>query len=822
MLSITVMVMAAMAGHGKRPWMDRAQPIDQRVAALLGQMTIEEKVNQMLHVWVTDHDDNIMSTYGTTGIGAAYLQQISANSSCNTDPVCRLEARNKLQAYLVNTSRLGIPITMVCETLHSDFTTLASTATDVTNAMGTAFPMPVAQGSSWNTTLVQTVASAIAAESRASGANFGFSPELQVITDPRFGRMVENFGSDPYLVSQYATAAVYGLTGTPEEGNTGPDSYIQQNKVISEGKHFAAYGYGGHDGAPADVSIPALYDIYLRPWKAFVKAGGRGCMAAHNSVNGQPCHSSSWLLTDIFRNELGCANCLIGSDFDDIVNLNSFWTADPDKYPGLSAATDASIQALGAGLDVDLGGYSYPSLLQAAEKGLVNMTAIDRAVSNVLRTKFASGIFDEPITPTSTLPVIHGPEHVALAKEAATQGIVLLQNPRNTLPLKPSVARPLNIALLGTNAGCNDPLGTLCDTSWNMVGGYTFPIVAGQVLTMRDAFKTVQGVNVTYVRGAEITGTDTSGIPEAVALVNNNITDVVVIGLGDSGGTVGEATDRLELDVAGVQLDLLKAVLDTGKEVVLVLINGRVQTFGESSNSRYGPRNALLAYPNLSVLEAWLPGEQGGPAIVDVLLGNVQPTGRLAQPFPACVGQIHAWTVPWFHQRQGDYGIGRGSPFTTKPREPAVSGSWDPIWCFGYGLGYSNYTMSGFRVSSTTLTPTSNFTATVVVTEKPPVVTPQGAFTLQIYSMQMSASKQVRDELNLIGFQKEFIPADGSAHPITVSMNVEDMGYTTWNPATGGHVTGTEVGQYMIFACYSACNCPMNVTINVVSAAHGR
>eukprot|EP01059_Diplonema_ambulator_P005336 TRINITY_DN15083_c0_g1_i1.p1 TRINITY_DN15083_c0_g1~~TRINITY_DN15083_c0_g1_i1.p1 ORF type:complete len:1040 (+),score=251.06 TRINITY_DN15083_c0_g1_i1:136-3255(+) len=345
---------------------------------------------------------------------------------------------------------------------------------------------------------------------------------------------------------------------------------------------------------------------------------------------------------------------------------------------------------------------------------------------------------------------------------------------------------------------------------------------AGQVLTMRDAFKTVQGVNVTYVRGAEITGTDTSGIPEAVALVNNNITDVVVIGLGDSGGTVGEATDRLELDVAGVQLDLLKAVLDTGKEVVLVLINGRVQTFGESSNSRYGPRNALLAYPNLSVLEAWLPGEQGGPAIVDVLLGNVQPTGRLAQPFPACVGQIHAWTVPWFHQRQGDYGIGRGSPFTTKPREPAVSGSWDPIWCFGYGLGYSNYTMSGFRVSSTTLTPTSNFTATVVVTEKPPVVTPQGAFTLQIYSMQMSASKQVRDELNLIGFQKEFIPADGSAHPITVSMNVEDMGYTTWNPATGGHVTGTEVGQYMIFACYSACNCPMNVTINVVSAAHGR
>ena len=242
--------------------------------------------------------------------------------------------------------------------------------------MGTIFPMPAGQGASWNRSLVRAVAAAIAAEARASGADRGFSPELQVATDPRFGRTQENFGGDPHLVSELGVAATLGLHG----GDTaGPTGYLPNynTSITSEAKHYAVYGFGDADGSPADVSIPTLYDIYLRPWKAYVKAGGRGCMASHNSVNGRPCHSSTWLLTHVFRTELGCDKCLIGTDFRDIELLSDMNTANTSRYSGLPPDTDASIQALAAGVDQDLGGYSYGSLLQASQHGLLPKETAD-------------------------------------------------------------------------------------------------------------------------------------------------------------------------------------------------------------------------------------------------------------------------------------------------------------------------------------------------------------------------------------------------------------------------------------------------------------
>eukprot|EP01064_Diplonema_japonicum_P020560 TRINITY_DN3014_c9_g1_i1.p1 TRINITY_DN3014_c9_g1~~TRINITY_DN3014_c9_g1_i1.p1 ORF type:complete len:825 (+),score=158.14 TRINITY_DN3014_c9_g1_i1:60-2477(+) len=804
MSALWVVMAGSFAAMGTRAWMDGTQPIETRVEALLGEMSLQEKVDQLLHVWVTVNDGVIKQNYGKTGLGAAYLQQISSNSSCNVDPLCRLRARNSLQQYLVNNSRLGIPMMFVTETLHTNFEGLRTTGSAV--PMGTNFPMPVTQGASWNTTLVQSVAESIALETRSSGSHQGFSPEVQVCTDPRFGRMIENFGSDPLLVSRYATAAVHGATGTPSEGNTGPDSYIGEGKIITEAKHFAAYGYGGHDGAPADVSIPALYDIYLKPWKAFVKAGGRGCMAAHNSVNGQPCHSSSWLLTNIFRNELGCEKCLIGSDFDDILNLNNFGTASPSKYPGQSTYTDASIQTVTAGLDMDLGGVSYPSLLQAVQKNQVNVSYVDRAVGNVLRAKFAAGLFDSPIAPESALSNVHSQKHVETAKEASLQGMVLLQNPGRILPLSPSAG--LTVALLGPNAGCVDVNSTMCDVSQNMVGGYSAPVVPGQVKTVLDALKTEPGVQTKYIRGVEIDSQDTSGIPAAASLAASS--DVAVVVLGDSGYTVGEARDRVELDLTGKQLDLLEAVLKTGKKTVVVLINGRVATFGEGANSRFGSRNSMLTAPNLAVVEAWTPGEQGGPAIVDILFGRRQPGGRLAQPFPAGVGLVHSWSVPWFHQRQGDYGAG---PF----EQPwaLVGGSYAPLFCFGHGLSYSNYTISNMRVSSSSLSPSSRFTVTVDVTEVQPYVTPSGTFTLQIYFSQSTASRQVRDRLNLLGFGKEHIVSSGSPTSFIVSLDADDLGYTVWNPTDNTHPYGVEKGSYVLYACYSSCHCPLNLTVTV-------
>ena len=297
-----------------RPWLDAAQPVAARVDALLAEMTLQEKVNQLLHVWTNVHDDDVRKRYGHTGVGAMYIQTISANTTCNADRSCRLAARNSLQRDIMASSRLGIPVTFVVESLHTAFDKQDGRRERPSAAappLATIFPMPVGQGASWNRTLVRTVAAAVAVEARASGCDRGFSPELQVVVDPRFGRMEENFGGDPLLVADLGAEAVTGLGGGANGADT-PNTYVPAGKLVSQGKHFAAYGFGDHDGAPADLSIPLLHDVFLKPWRAFVKNGGRGCMAAHNSVNNQPCHSSKWLLTNVFREQLGCTNCFVG------------------------------------------------------------------------------------------------------------------------------------------------------------------------------------------------------------------------------------------------------------------------------------------------------------------------------------------------------------------------------------------------------------------------------------------------------------------------------------------------------------------------------
>lgn len=234
-------------------------------------------------------------------------------------------------------------------------------------------------------------------------------------------------------------------------------------------------GYGDADGAPADVSIPTLYDIYLKPWKAYVAAGGRGAMASHNSVNGRPCHSSSWLLTDVFRKELGCEKCFIGTDFRDIELLSNMNTANTTRYAGMPPDTDASIQALAAGIDQDLGGYSFGSLTPATNAGLVPKPApgqhgIDEACRNVLRTKFAAGLFDQPYTDPALLTRIDSDAHRALAKAAVVDGATLLQNLGGVLPRKLSELK--KVAVVGPLAGCADGAAQPCEAQQAMAGGY--------------------------------------------------------------------------------------------------------------------------------------------------------------------------------------------------------------------------------------------------------------------------------------------------------------------------------------------------------------
>ena len=438
-----------------------------------------------------------------------------------------------------------------------------------------------------------------------------FPPSSQVATDPRFGRVEENFGADPFLVSEMAVAAVNGLQGRPvgrdegrqkerqgeggddDGGSTsggggvggrtsptrlrtrkitgGPNTYLRNaaTGIISEAKHFAAYGFGDHDGAGADVSIPTLYDVYLRPWKAYIDAGGRGAMAAHNQVNGQPCHSSRWLLHHVLRGDLGCADCLIGTDFNDINNLINFNTANSSRYgEGMAAATDGAIQSLTAGVDQDLGGTAFTALEAAANAGLFNVSALTRAAGNVLRAKFAARLFEHPMTDTALCDHVDSKAHRSLARLAAVEGAVLLQDPGRVLPLSlaataaaaaaaaaaalPRVKGPIrSIALVGPNAGCDPSAASRasCAASEAAAGGYHPPLAPGQVVTALDAFRrrAPSTMNITYAKGVDALGSDTSGIAHAVALAA--AADVAVVVLGDGAGTCGEAMDRMEVRV---------------------------------------------------------------------------------------------------------------------------------------------------------------------------------------------------------------------------------------------------------------------------------
>ena len=503
-----------------------------------------------------------------------------------------------------------------------------------------------------------------------------------------------------------------------------------------------------------------------------------------------------------------------GTDYNDIANIIVAGTANATKYPGMDRDTDPSIQALEAGIDQDMGGVAFKSLLAAASHTppLYNHSHLDRAAGNVLRAKFAAGLFDTPTTDPTKLQTVHNAASLSTAYQAAAQSLVLLQNPNNSvLPLSVNTK---HIALLGPNAGCSDGR-TICDVSANMLGGYVPVIAPGQVLTVLDALlqrnaSSTTHFTTTHSPGVDIDSYDVSRIGDAVEATKE--ADAVVIVVGDDLNTCGESDDRMELDLPGEQLELVHQVLqaNAAKEkpvpIVLVLIAGRPSTFGAGRHSKYGKYNAMLNDPNLAVLEAWRPGEQGGPAIVDTLFGNRQPDGRLTQPFPKSAGYVHSWTTPWFHLRQEDYDAGA-------PYHLVDSLSYAPIYCFGHGLAYNTFALSNMVVSE--YDPTSKaFKVTVTVTEEGAYAGPPAGFVMQIYFLQVSASKQVRNALMLGGFEK-VVAGRGTPTEVTVSVRAEDMGYTVWDGDTNAHSLVTEEGEYRFFACRSACDCALNATVTM-------
>ena len=777
---------AAAAAPEARPWLAPSQPIEARVASLLAAMTLEAKVAQTLQDISQRHSAaSFLAQWGNTSLGAVSELYFSGES---------VDLLNAVQAALIANSTYGIPLLVWQETLHT------------AQSNGTIFPSPAGWGSTWDAALVRDAAAVIGAETRARGVHMGFSPELQVDTDPRFGRFMEAFSEDPRLVSllgvAYATGAQGGAVG-------GPDSYGNFSAIITNAKHAAAYGQGGMDGIGTDIANRTLFDFYLRPWKHyFAEAGGRGAMISHQSLNGSPNHANRWLLTDVFRGLFNASHAFFASDDGDVDRLAAYGVA-------LDCETGASL-ALAAGLDADLGPACFQTLVSAVRGGLVDEALVDRAAGNVLRSKFAAGLFDGAATADPSWgPRMQTPAAKTLAYRVAAEGVVLLQNENSTLPLDIGGA-VRRVAVIGPNAGCaKNVLPKYCPARGMYEGAYSW-FATGPCPTLLSVFEDAQAngtlTNVTFVQGANITSYETSDFPSAVAAACAADAAVAVVGDNNGGystGTCDEGIDSDTLDLPGGQLALLDAVsagIAAGcphVPLVVVLLNGRPATFGAGPFAATGANNALLArLPALIV--AWQPGQEGAQAIFDVLRGAVNPSGRLAQNWLRAAGQVRGPASPWMQLRVS----GLPLKYYSEPQHTTT-----PLFYFGAGLSYATFSLGG-RLdlawpggggggsgggdsgSGAPLANGSSFTATVNVSSAGPA----GKCVVQVYASQLPPTKFVAYQAVLLCVAKVDLPADARDVPVAVACRADDL--EQYDPDLGAFVTYS--GNYSIAAALDA------------------
>ncbi len=550
-LSLLCTVASAAASGSSDPfadalYKDARQPIEARVADLMTHMTQTEKAAQLgyaLFGCTPGAGGYIGGCNAWAGPGNSGCAKHHSAAACSNASACYwivrggreqclstggLDAnaqdgpavRNAIQRKVMETTRLKIPASFYGETTHCG------------GARGTTvFPMPCSQGATWNTTLVGAIAAANALELRSAGGDQALSPILQVATDPRFGRLEENWSEDPALVATYGVAAVKGLQG--DGGGLGPSTYLPDptRHVASQAKHFAMYGAGGRDGFTpfgGGISERTLFEIYLRPWRDVMQqAGGRGVMAAHNMIDWLPCHANRRMLTETLRNRFGLGDGYIGSDCGNVEALMN-------SYTGFSFDTlDAAVQAAEAGVDQDMPGGSFENLDRAVDSGLLSNATFDRAVANVLRKKFASGLFDNPMTPEAATVNINSADHRALALQAAREGTILLRNEAETLPVDPLAVK--KVAVLGPFGGCPPgENGTSCKAKVAMLGGYTAGLgdeLRIRVVSVAEAFED-RGFDVTFEQGSDggVYGPAPTDQSAAIAAAKGSDLAVVVIG----------------------------------------------------------------------------------------------------------------------------------------------------------------------------------------------------------------------------------------------------------------------------------------------------
>ena len=707
-----------------------SQDYQSKAKALLAKMTLEEKIGQL----------NLVTPGGGIVTGAVVSQGVEDNIRKGLVGglfgIYGPEKVRKAQDLAVKNSRLHIPLIFGLDVIHGH---------------KTIFPIPLGLSATWNPELIEKSARIAATEASADGLAWAFSPMVDIARDARWGRISEGSGEDPYLGGIIAKAMIRGYQGKDLSAN---------NNIMACVKHFALYGAAeaGREYNTVDMSRLKMYEYYLPPYKAAVEAGAGSVMSSFNEIDGVPATGNKWLLTDLLRKQWGFKGFVV-SDYTSLSEMINHGVGD---LPTVSAL------ALKAGLDMDMVAEGFlHTLKKSLQEGKVSMADIDQACLRVLEAKYKLGLFDNPykyIDETRPAKEILTAETRKASREIAAHACVLLKNNNQLLPLQ--------------KTGTIDLVGPLANNQRNMLGTW---VVAGdwtKSVPVMEGIKNVAGdaMNLLYAKGANISddtvlikntnffGTEidtdkkTPGelINEAVAVATK--ADVVVAVMGEAADMSGESSSRADIGLPESQENLLKALIKTGKPVVLVLINGRPLTLPWEAEHM----NAIL--------EAWAPGTEAGNAIADVLFGNYNPSGKITATFPRSVGQI---PIYYNHKNTGRPYDGKG-PGKFKSYYMDISN--DPLYPFGYGLSYTSFEYGDLMLNKTKLKGEETLTATVSISNTGKYA---GEETVQLYISDPVASV-TRSVKDLKGFKKVFLQP-GEKKEVSFTISTQDLKFYNSN-----------------------------------------
>ena len=714
LISTLILAPALLVGCAQTQSQDKV--MDRFIDDLMSRMTVEEKIGQ-LNLPATGE---IVTGQAKSSVGAERIKAGEIGGLFNLKGADKIR---EVQRIAVEESRLGIPLLFGMDVIHG---------------YETVFPIPLGLSCTWDMEAV---------EAGSDGICWTFSPMLDVSRDPRWGRVSEGNGEDPYLASRIAEAMVYGYQGRPGK------QYETNEQIMACVKHFALYGApeAGRDYNTVDMSLQRMFNEYMSPYKAAFDAGAGSAMVSFNEINGTPATANKWLLTDVLRDQWGFDGFVV-TDYTGILELVDH---------GIGSFEEVSKRALNAGVDMDMvseGLFTY--IKKGLEDGSVSQKTLDTACRRILEAKYKLGLFEDPYRyckEGEAEAKVYCAEHRAAARRIAAESFVLLKNEKGLLPLD----KKGTVALVGP----------LANTAANMPGTWSVAAQHNRTVTLLDGMReTLAGkVNVLYAKGSNLCSdpelearstmfgrelgrdsrSDAQLLSEALAVARRS--DVVIAALGESSEMSGESSSRSDISIPDVQKRLLDALLATGKPVVLLLFNGRARTLQEEA----------AKVP--AILDVWFGGTETAYAVTDVLFGDVNPSGKLSCSFPKNVGQI---PIYYAHKNTGRPLADNG--WFVKFRSNYLDVDNDPLYPFGYGLSYTSFSYSPVTLSADRMDQNGSIKASVTVTNTGSVA---GKEVIQMYIRDLvgSSTRPVRE---LKGFEKILLQP-GESRTVEFTVDVE-------------------------------------------------